>query len=434
MRKLLIQFFLVLFAGTSLAQTSTSSPYSSAALGELQFGGFTQHMAKGGLSRAERSKNNFSPLNPASYANVDFTVYDAGMKTNFGTLQTSSDEAMVSAGNFSHFGMAFPFNTEKGMGVSFGLYQYTDVGYDIRNSVNDAVPSYYNLFRGNGGINRVYAGYGVEVVKNLSLGVNFNYNFGSIQALSAKVYPNTDTHFSLSDEEYITYRGLDLDFGVQYTLQTNNLSHTIAATFNPGTTLNGRGYRYSETFFGRKFEQGTLTSIDTINFEDNVEKEADKPMGFGVAYSVRKGENWSLGVEFEQNNWSDVTNDVGGQSYYNNAKYAVGMTVIPKPAYDETGDFFKKVRYSAGFRYEDLFYNFFDTQLSEFGISFGLGLPVIKSVRLNEEKVAVVSRVNITAEYARRGTTDNGLIQENYFKLGIGLNLNDKWFTKRKYR
>jgi hypothetical protein len=433
MRKLLIQFFLVLLCGTATAQTGTSSPYSSAALGELQFGGFTQHMGKGGLSRAEVSKNNFSPLNPATYANIDFTVYDAGMKTNFGTLQTSTDEAAVSAGNFSHFGMAFPFNTPKGMGVSFGLYQYTDVGYDIRNAVNDAVPSYYNLFRGNGGINRVYAGYGVEIFKNLNLGVNFNYNFGSIQSLSAKVYPNTDTHFSLSDEEYITYRGLDLDFGVQYTLQTKQISHTLAATFSPGTTLNGNGYRYSETFFGRKFEQGTLTSIDTIAFEDNVERNANKPMGYGLAYTVRNGEKWSLGVEFEQNNWSDVTNDVG-KAYFNNTKYAAGLAFVPQAAYDETGNFLKKVRYSAGFRYEDLFYNFFDTQLSEFGISFGLGLPVVKSVRLDEEKVAVVSRVNISAEYARRGTTANGLIQENYFKLGIGLNLNDKWFTKRKYR
>ena len=55
-------------------------------------------------------------------------------------------------------------------------------------------------------------------------------------------------------------------------------------------------------------------------------------------------------------------------------------------------------------------------------------------VRLEEEKLPVVSRVNLTAEYTRRGTKDNGLIQENYFNIILGLNLNDKWFTKRKYR
>jgi len=78
--------------------------------------------------------------------------------------------------------------------------------------------------------------------------------------------------------------------------------------------------------------------------------------------------------------------------------------------------------------------HFRNAPFSEYGISFGLGLPVIKSVRIEEEKLPVVSRVNITAEYIKRGTTNNGLIEENYFNLTLGLNLNDKWFTKRKYR
>jgi hypothetical protein len=96
------------------------------------------------------------------------------------------------------------------------------------------------------------------------------------------------------------------------------------------------------------------------------------------------------------------------------------------------------VRYSAGFRFENLYYNF-DTKpiqepIQELGISFGLGLPIVKSVRLEEEKVAVVSMINITAEYVKRGQTTNGLIQEEYLNIRLGLNLNDKWFTKRKYR
>jgi hypothetical protein len=81
-----------------------------------------------------------------------------------------------------------------------------------------------------------------------------------------------------------------------------------------------------------------------------------------------------------------------------------------------------------------LYYNFGEEQISEVGISFGLGLPIVKSVRIEEEKVAIVSRVNLSAEYVKRGSTANGLVQENYFNIGIGLNLNDKWFTKRKYR
>ena len=89
------------------------------------------------------------------------------------------------------------------------------------------------------------------------------------------------------------------------------------------------------------------------------------------------------------------------------------------------------MRYSAGLRYENLYYVFNNTPSTELGISFGLGLPIVKSVRIVEEKVAIVSTINIILEYIKRGST--GLIQEDYFKIGLGLNLNDKWFTKRKY-
>jgi hypothetical protein len=132
--------------------------------------------------------------------------------------------------------------------------------------------------------------------------------------------------------------------------------------------------------------------------------------------------------------WSSITDERTGDKFFDNSRYSAGFSIIPKPVYGEKGDFFKKVRYSAGLRYENLYYNFNNTQLNEVGISFGLGLPVVKSIRIEEEKVAIVSMVNITAEYIKRGTTDGGLVQEDYFSIGLGLNLNDKWFTKRKYQ
>jgi len=43
------------------------------------------------------------------------------------------------------------------------------------------------------------------------------------------------------------------------------------------------------------------------------------------------------------------------------------------------------------------------------------------------------SNLNLGLEYGQRGTTNSGLIQENFFKLSIGLSLNDQWFVKRKF-
>jgi hypothetical protein len=60
--------------------------------------------------------------------------------------------------------------------------------------------------------------------------------------------------------------------------------------------------------------------------------------------------------------------------------------------------------------------------IKDFGISFGLGLPIGNQL----------TRLNISAEYGKRGEKTNSLIQENYVNLRLGLNLAEKWFQKNK--
>lgn len=433
---------LMLVSISSVAQTGTSSPYSLTGLGELKYRGFAQHTAMGGATISQQSDNSFNPANPASFASLQFTVFDVGANMSLGTLSNASLSAETRSGNFTHFAMAFPFETKKKMAVSFGTGQYSDIGYEIKNTENADTPVNYSFYKGDGGINRVYVGYGIEIIKNLNVGANVNYNFGNIQNLKAKIYPLTNNVFSYSDETYYAYRGVDLDLGVQYavydTIRSNKekagvLKHTFGGAFHTKSSLRGNGYRYSQSFFGTQFEQGNDGFIDSLIIKNNLKNTLTKPAGFTLGYTLSKGKQWSVSAEIEQNLWSSISSG-GNTKYFNNTRYSAGFTIVPKPSYDVAGGFFKKVRYSAGFRFENLYYNFDTKPIQELGISFGLGLPIAKSVRLEEEKVAVVSMINITAEYVKRGQTTNGLIQEEYLNIRLGLNLNDKWFTKRKYR
>jgi len=444
-RNKLLLFTLVMIGSLySMGQAGTSSPYTIAGLGELKSGNFLQHQAMGGTSISQVNRGVFTATNPATYANIDFTVFDAGIKATLGKVSNSTESANMSSGNFNHFAMAFPFGTKKKMGVSFGTNQYSDVGYDIRNNVNVDTPSYYDLFAGEGGISRVYAGYGMELFKNFKLGANVNYNFGNIQEVQARIYPNTNNVFSFGDERLIAYRGIDYTIGVQYSVQQKGRNetgikegvlHTLGAAFQSNSDLRGKGFHSITTFYGTEYEAtGDPDFLDQILLEEDQRDTLTKPLGFTLGYTASKGDNWSVSLETEQNQWSGVTDKKTGNVFFDNVRYSAGFSIVPSPKYSERGDFFKKVKYSAGVRYENLYYNFQNTQLNELGISFGLGLPVVRSFRLEEEKVAVVSMINLTAEYVKRGTTDNGLIQQDFFNIGIGLNLNDKWFTKRKYQ
>ena len=79
--------------------------------------------------------------------------------------------------------------------------------------------------------------------------------------------------------------------------------------------------------------------------------------------------------------------------------------------------------YRAGMRFENTGLKINNETINEFGISFGVGIPVGR----------VFSNANLGFEVGQRGTTKQNLIQENFVKFQISLSLNDRWFEKRKF-
>jgi hypothetical protein len=92
------------------------------------------------------------------------------------------------------------------------------------------------------------------------------------------------------------------------------------------------------------------------------------------------------------------------------------------PEYNSFTSYWKRIVYRTGFRSEDTGVLFNNQPLKETGISFGVSLPM-----------AGYSNANIGLEFGKRGSKDNGLIEESYWNLIIGLSLNDIWFIKRKF-
>lgn len=91
-----------------------------------------------------------------------------------------------------------------------------------------------------------------------------------------------------------------------------------------------------------------------------------------------------------------------------------------------------KLRYKVGFYYDELSPTINSEPLNMFGTTFGLGLPLrIKGLAPGEEKY---NTVHLGLHYAQRGTTNNGLIREEIVQIIFGVTLNDRWFTKYKYR
>jgi hypothetical protein len=59
--------------------------------------------------------------------------------------------------------------------------------------------------------------------------------------------------------------------------------------------------------------------------------------------------------------------------------------------------------------------------VSDFGINFGLSIPAGRS------------SIDLGLRTGRRGNVSDNQLSEQYWKLYLGLSLNDQWFIKRKF-
>ena len=128
-------------------------------------------------------------------------------------------------------------------------------------------------------------------------------------------------------------------------------------------------------------------------------------------------------ADFKSADWGSVKSTDPLYSYQSNYKIAIGGQIIPR--YDGS-KYIERIAYRFGARYSTPYLTINNTDFTEYGITFGVGMPI----RRNE---STYPRLNLGIEYGSRGTTDNGLIKENFINFNVGITINAVWFQKRKY-
>ena len=113
--------------------------------------------------------------------------------------------------------------------------------------------------------------------------------------------------------------------------------------------------------------------------------------------------------------------DATNSTFEDASSVSIGGFFIPK--YDSFSSYWKRIVFRTGARFENTGLVVNNESIDEFGISFGLGLPVGR----------LFSNANIGFEWGRRGTTNANLVEENFYNINLSLSLNERWFEKRKF-
>ena len=424
-RKILIALLLIT-TFTLSAQRTNSSPYSFFGIGDEFNATTVEQSAMGGIGVAYSHYKYLNFTNPAAYSSLRYTTYAFGMLNNDLTVKSGTSKQSSTSTSLSYIAIGIPLSQKAGM--SLGLQPVSSVGYSLSNTILDANGdiSEVSLFAGNGGVNRIYGSFGIEPFKNFSVGIEADYSFGNID--NSIKHQKIGVALATKFEEVAVIRGGSVKLGAQYKKELKDQKIlTLGATFKLGNDfeVTGNDYLYSLSFSstGTEIPRDT-TSTSSINGKFNMPLKTTLGVGLG------KIDKWYAGLEYENQNSIEATGFLNttnnAYKYGKSNRFSLGGFYLPK--INSISSYWNRVTYRAGLRFEKTGLlvdgsgnnsNF--AKVDDFGMSFGLGLPLKR-----------MSTVNMGFEFGKRGTTDNNLIEENYFNFRLSLSLTDLWFIKRK--
>lgn len=419
-RILLIGMILLIQSSLLLAQTRTTSPYSIFGIGEINNTFNVKSLSMGGLSYSIFDNNTINFANPASYAAFDTLtfLFDAGMLANNLSLKTANISEKTSYASLNYISLGFSMN--RWWKTSLGLVPYSNVGYSygyVENIENVGNVQFYD--EGSGGTNQIYWGHAIKINKNFSAGINLSYYFGTIDKIRAVGFIDSVDYISTHLSNSISINDFNISYGLQYHTNVNDLSIDIGAVYSSKASLKATQDEIARTFVPAYTNVESFKDTISHIVDNDGEVVIPKNIGFGVMISEKN--KWKLGVEFQKQFWEEYQSFNMSDSLKNTFRFGLGLEIIPN--YNSVNSYFKRVSYRFGIKYEQTPISINNTPINDYGISFGVGLP-LKNSR---------STINFAMEYGRRGTVKNNLIQENYFKFMIGITMHQRWFSQRKY-
>lgn len=405
----LLSLAVAMGCGTAQSQIVTT-PYSKMGYGMLSDNVSSIQRSMGGVGYAMRGGRIINVMNPASYANVDSLTYlwDVGVDLTNLWSKENGNSGYNFGGGLDY--LTGHFRITKGLGAAFGLLPYSSVGYTYGGDIDGGLESR----SGNGGFNQLFVGVGYEPVKNLSVGANFAYLFGTTSNTTL-ISSTSTSYFS----RVMKIRDWNAQVGVQYSLPLNKGRDllTMGATYQPKKSFHGDAW-------GTSFDSQD-NKVDTIGFT-SMSGKYEQPSSIGVGLSYNINRKLTIEADYTFQKWSSAKYEpISGfepqsMKFDDRWKVAAGVQYTP----NKRGSYVGAMSFRAGAFYNHDYMNFSGNNVRDYGASVGVGLPAPGGK----------TTVNLGVEWRHRETSPTQLITENYLNITLGVNFNELWFWKNRIR
>ncbi len=401
------------------AQNIGNSPFSRLGVGDLTPVGNVRQagMAYAGISAPQNDFINLA--NPALLYHSRLTVLESGLLGQYKELRSQNTRSTGFNGSLNYLGMAMPITKRGALRVGFN--PYSTVSYDIATALpvtNLPNVRYEDRRQGRGGLNQVTVGYGHRLGAGFSAGLEASYLFGNSQTESlVRLVPTLQNPGLLytSQRPLTRANGFMVKPGVAYRKAVSGLTFfNVGATYELPAVLNAERSVESLLTSG----EGSLSFPFPGDTLQRQEGQLRLPARYGLGLSFDKPYAWVLAADFRYEPWGqflDLGNDGGlGNAY----RMALGAEWIPDIT--SVGNYLKRVTYRAGTFYEQTPLLVQGNQVEDFGINFGMTLPVNKNL----------SGINLAIILGQRGQLNTDPLSERYLRIALGFNVNERWFQR----
>lgn len=408
----LLIFCLLFVTSNTFSQNNTSSPYSYFGLGERMQNVNGNSAAMGGVSFGYKRGDVLNLNNPASLSSIDSLKFhfNIGTTVKFASLNQGDKSDHFNDFNLSR--IAFGFKVSSKYGTALSISPYSSLGYDItkRDNILGESGNVIRSLLGTGGLNQFTWSNGVQITKDLSLGVNGIYLFGNNTRSEDVVIEGTSSSVYSSKSELIS-KGLYFNLAFQYEKSFGNYALNLGGKYQP--KLGVAAKRKSSV---------NISNSATTRFEDIDRGTFDVPESFGVGFGLKKGKYLWLGGDYSHEKWAGTRIFDESNELVDRDKFSFGMEYNANDGYARK--FLKRVSYRVGGFYDTGYFKVEGNNIDTYGLSLGFGIPMAQQKGM----------LNIAVELGSTGSLSNNLVREDFTRITVDFNLFEKWFVKHKYQ
>ncbi len=406
---------LFLFAFQPVFGQGSNSPYTILGLGKPLPVQNIRTMGMGGVSTSNGSGLYSNFANPALLPHNKLTIFEAAYLGEYKQLSDPNTVQNAIGANLGYLTMGFPVSNRWTMGV--GLRPLSTVNYRVSSiELIPNTPTFVEYeFAGEGGLAQVFFSNGFNIWRGFSLGLELQYNFGSINSDSKSTLDDGQNEYVVGIFERANYSKLHWKGGFAYLFNfSEKLLMNIGATYQPKAEFNASSLLSTQ----RRTLDNIKLQVDTLNYV--TDQQITYPSVYSLGVSIENTGRFTAGVDYTMENWSEFTTTDGTTPLED--AYRINVGVEWTPDYTSVNNYLKRITFRLGAHYEQTPWVVEGIQLEDRSITFGFSLPVVRSF----------SSISTAIQYGRLSSSADNLISEEYFRFNLGLTINDRWFIKRR--